>query len=115
MGVFFRRSPPLGRGYFCPREYVSTLGKSAKENRGMRTKQVFGRMGSRSPLYVGILGLLLATAPAKAQDAAPPQGAGQMQRPDEGRGRGVAGKITSLKDGALELTRMDGATVTVKL
>ena len=81
----------------------------------MRTKQVFGRMGSRSPLYVGILGLLLATAPAKAQDAAPPQGAGQMQRPDEGRGRGVAGKITSLKDGALELTRMDGATVTVKL
>lgn len=38
-----------------------------------------------------------------------------MQRPEDGRGRGVAGKIASIKDGAIELTRMDGATVTVKL
>lgn len=38
-----------------------------------------------------------------------------MQRQEEGRGRFVGGKITALKDGALELTRPDGASVTVKL
>jgi len=77
------------------------------------SKQMFSRIWSRSALCLGILGLLLAAAPA--QEAAPPQGAGQMQRPEDWRGRGVAGKITSIKDGALELTQMDGATVTVKL
>lgn len=58
---------------------------------------------------------LLAATPALAQEAAPPQGAGQAQRPEEVRGHGVMGKITSIKDGALELTRIDGASVTVKL
>ena len=81
----------------------------------MGTKQWFCRVWNQSPLFLGILGLLLAAAPAPAQQAAPPQGAGQNQRPEEGRGRGVMGKITSIKDGALELTRMDGASVTVKL
>lgn len=38
-----------------------------------------------------------------------------MQRQEGGRGQGVVGKITAVKDGALELTRMDGASVTVKL
>lgn len=38
-----------------------------------------------------------------------------MQHQEGGRGQGVMGKITAVKDGALELTRMDGATVTVKL
>lgn len=81
----------------------------------MRTKHTFSGIGGRSALSLGILGLLLAATPVLAQEAAPPQGAGQTQRPDEGRGRGVMGKITSIKDGALELARMDGATVTVKL
>ena len=84
----------------------------------MRTKPMTSRIGRRSALslgFLGILGLLLATTPVSAQEAVPPQGAGQTQRPEEGRGRGVAGKITSMKDGALELTRMDGANITVKL
>ncbi|HEV2195215.1 MAG TPA: hypothetical protein VGR55_06515, partial [Candidatus Acidoferrum sp.] len=81
----------------------------------MRTTQWFNRIWGRSLFCLGILGLLLAATPALAQEAAPPQGAGQTQRPDEGRARGVMGKITSIKDGALELTRMDGASVTVKL
>jgi uncharacterized protein DUF5666 len=81
----------------------------------MRTKHTFSGIWGRLALSLGILGLLLAATPVLAQEAAPPQGAGQMQRPDEGRGRGVMGKITAIKDGALELARMDGATVTVKL
>lgn len=71
----------------------------------MRTKQLF-------PL--SLLFLLAATS-ALAQDAAPPQGAGQTRRPEDGRGQFVGGKITAIKEGALELTRMDGASVTVKL
>ena len=81
----------------------------------MRTKHTFSGIWGRFALSLGILGLPLAATPVLAQEAAPPQGAGQTQRPDEGRGRGVMGKITSIKDGALELARMDGATVTVKL
>ena len=81
----------------------------------MRAKQRFNRIWGRSPLYLGILGLLLAATPAPAQEAAPPQEAGQRQRPEGGRGQFVGGKITAIKDGALELTRMDGASVTVKL
>lgn len=79
----------------------------------MRTKQWFNRILGRSPLFLGILGLLLAATPAPAQEAAPPQGAGQRQ--EEGGPRGVMGKITAVKDGTLELTRPDGASVTVKL
>jgi hypothetical protein len=70
----------------------------------MRTKQFF---------QLSLLFLLAATS-ALAQEAVP-QGAGQTQRPVEWRGRGVMGKITSIKDGALELTRMDGGSVTLKL
>lgn len=81
----------------------------------MRTKQWFNRIWGRSPLCSGILGLLLAGMPALAQEAAPTQGAGQAQRPEGGRGQGVMGKITAIKEGAIELTRMDGASVTVKL
>ncbi|HKE34067.1 MAG TPA: DUF5666 domain-containing protein [Candidatus Acidoferrum sp.] len=81
----------------------------------MRTKQWFNGMGGRAPLFLGMLGLLLAAAPALTQQAAPPQGLGQAQRPEEWRGRGVAGKITAIKDRALELTRMDGASLAVKL
>ena len=81
----------------------------------MGTKQCLSRIWGKSPLCLGILGLLLSATPAPAQDAARPQGAGQTQRPDEGRGRGVMGKIAAIKDGALEVARMDGASVTVKL
>lgn len=81
----------------------------------MRTEQWFDQVWGRSPWCIGILGLLLVVAPAPAQESAPPQGAGQMQRPEGGRGQFVAGKITAIKDSALELTRMDGASVTVKL
>ena len=70
----------------------------------MHTKHLF---------RLGLLFLLAATS-ALAQEAAPP-GAGQMQRPEDARGKFVGGKITAIKDGALELTRMDGASVTVKL
>ncbi|HEX8838602.1 MAG TPA: DUF5666 domain-containing protein [Candidatus Acidoferrum sp.] len=79
----------------------------------MFTNLGFSRIWGRSPLFLGILGLLLTATLAPAQDPAPPQGAGQRQ--EEGRARGVMGKITAIKDGALELTRPDGASVTVKL
>ena len=67
--------------------------------------------------------LLLGATPVLAQDRAtpqPPQQSSRMetelrQGPQEGRGRGVVGKITAIKDGALELERMDGGNVTVKL
>ena len=81
----------------------------------MRTKQWFHRICGRSPLCLGVLGLLLAGTPAPAQEAAPPQGAGQAQHPEGGRGQFVGGKIAAIKDGAIELTRMDGGSVTVKL
>jgi len=84
----------------------------------MFAKQWLNAIWGRSPLFLGILGLLLAATPVPAQDAAPQQGsqgAGQTQRPEDWRGRGVAGKITAIKDGSLELTRMDGGSVTVKL
>ncbi len=84
----------------------------------MRVKQPLSRN-----LGLWVLGLLLAAAPALAQEStnsqgqetAPPPGAGRMQGPGEGHGRGVAGKITAIKDGMLELARVDGANVTVKL
>ncbi|HKD49923.1 MAG TPA: DUF5666 domain-containing protein [Candidatus Acidoferrum sp.] len=81
----------------------------------MHTRQWFNRTWGGSPLSLGILALLLAALPALAQGAASSQGAGQTQRPEDWRGRGVAGKITAIKDGSLELTRMDGASVSVKL
>src|SRR5215467_7865931 len=83
--------------------------------RTKHTKQKFSRVWSRSLLWLGILGLLPAAVPAMAQDVTSPQGADQMQRRGEGRGQGVVGQITSIKDGALELKKMDGTTVTVKL
>ena len=56
-----------------------------------------------------------ASSQGQGQQSAPPAGEVRMQGPPEGRGHGVVGKITSIKEGAIELTRMDGASVTVKL
>jgi preprotein translocase subunit YajC len=79
-------------------------------------------MRTKPSLRLSLL-LLLGATPVLAQDpATPPQtqqsspaGAELRQGPQEGRGRGVVGKITAIKDGALELVGMDGARVTVKL
>lgn len=75
--------------------------------------------------------LLLAAAPALAQEPAGPlaqepagppaqqpdmpRGAGRMQNMEDGRGRPVVGKISAIHDGSLEVMRPDGETVTVKL
>jgi len=102
----------LRRGYFYPCGYVSKSTGLQKESRKMRGKQSF---------RLSLL-LLLGATPVLAQDSVtpPPQQSSRTetelrQGPQEGRGRGVAGKITAIKDGAFELERMDGAKVTVKL
>ncbi len=66
--------------------------------------------------------VLLVAAPAMAQDpATPPEpqqsspAGGRMQGPGEDRGLAVFGKITAIKDGALELTKPDGNPATVKI
>ncbi len=66
--------------------------------------------------------LLFVATPAMAQDpATPPEpqqsspNGGRMQGPGEGRGLAVFGKITAIKDGALELTKPDGNPETVKI
>ncbi len=76
-------------------------------------------MHSRQSL-LWVLGLLLTATLALAQqssgqEASPPPGTGQMQRSEQGPRQGVLGKITAIKDGVLELARMDGTTVTVKI
>ncbi|HVH69785.1 MAG TPA: DUF5666 domain-containing protein, partial [Candidatus Dormibacteraeota bacterium] len=49
------------------------------------------------------------------QEAAPPPVVGRMQQPEEGRGRPVFGKITVIKEGALELAGPDGGLITVAI
>jgi hypothetical protein len=68
-----------------------------------------------------LLALAISPVSLRAQDVpygSNPASAGQRNfpRPDEnGRQRPLFGKITAIKEGALELTRPDGGTVTVKL
>src|SRR5260370_7028796 len=67
--------------------------------------------------------LLLAGAAGKAK-ALTPGAAGQdhgaeptarlTQKPEDGRGQPVFGKITAIKKGSIELAKPDGSTVTVK-
>jgi len=67
--------------------------------------------------------LLLGATPVLAQDPVTPPPPPQSSRteielrqgPQGGRGRGVVGKITAIKDSALELERMEGGSVTIKL
>jgi hypothetical protein len=75
-------------------------------------------------VWLGI-GLLLAAAvgwaqepspepQGTAQDAAPPSG-GMKRGPNAGQGQPVFGKITAIHDGAIDLARPDGSSVTVKI
>jgi hypothetical protein len=55
-------------------------------------------------------------APSQGQDqGAPPRGGRGQGRGGPMEGHGVAGKITAMTGGSLELTRPDGTSVTVKL
>jgi preprotein translocase subunit YajC len=78
-------------------------------------------MRMKQSLRLSLL-LLLGATPVLAQDPvtppppqSPPTGTEQRQSLEEARGRGLVGKITAIKDGALELAGMDGTSVTVKL
>src|SRR5207249_282522 len=84
----------LRRGYFYPCGYVSKSTGLQKESRKMRGKQSF---------RLSLL-LLLGATPVLAQDSVtpPPQQSSRTetelrQGPQEGRGRGVAGKITAIR------------------
>ncbi|HVH60439.1 MAG TPA: hypothetical protein VM709_08895, partial [Candidatus Sulfotelmatobacter sp.] len=74
-------------------------------------------MRMKPSLRLSLLLLLGATAvlaqdpvtPRQPQQSSP---TGEELRPQDGHGRDVVGKITAIKDGALELVRMDGARVT---
>jgi hypothetical protein len=50
-----------------------------------------------------------------SSDAAPAQNSGSRQRGGEGGPRPLFGKITAIRDGAIELATLDGQTLTVKL
>ena len=76
-------------------------------------------MRSKPSLPLGLL-LLLGASPVLAQDPATPPAQSsprgtERQSQEEGRGRGVVGKITAIKDGAVELAKIDGTSVTVRL
>jgi preprotein translocase subunit YajC len=57
-----------------------------------------------------------AAAQGQDQGAPPPGGQRRGQRgPSEGQGQPLIGKITAIKDGAVELAKPDGTTVTIKI
>ena len=73
-------------------------------------------------VFVGFLGML-GVMMAAAQDAPPPnsssapqqQGRGRVWQGQEGGQRPLFGKITAMRDGAVDITRPDGQVVTVKV
>ena len=79
-------------------------------------------MRGKQSFWLSLL-LLLGATPVLAQDPVTPPPPPQSSRteielrqgPQGGRGRGVVGKITAIKDSALELERMEGGSVTIKL
>jgi len=78
--------------------------------------------GYRPLVFVGFLGMLCVTAGA-AQDvpspnfgAAPPQqGRARVWQGQQGGQRPLFGRITAMRDGAMDITRPDGQVVTVKV
>src|SRR5437762_5529489 len=52
---------------------------------------------------------------APAQEQGAPRAVGQWQIPNDGPGRTLLGKITTINEGSLELAKPDGTTATVKL
>jgi len=52
---------------------------------------------------------------APAQEQGAPPGAGQRQRPSEGQGRPLVGKITAISAGTIQIATVDGGTITVKI
>jgi hypothetical protein len=98
------------------------LGFASLPRRGLAKGMVmteYGKQFSR----LGLLMLLFAAMP-RAQAPAPAtpsqsQGAAVTerltQRPDDGRGLPLLGKITAISKGSMELAKPDGSTATVKL
>jgi hypothetical protein len=78
--------------------------------------------GYRLLVFVAFLGML-GVVVAAAQDAPPPstgsappqQGRVRVWQSQEGGQRPLFGKITAMRDGAMDITRADGQVVTVKL
>jgi preprotein translocase subunit YajC len=62
-----------------------------------------------------IAAALAARAAAQSQDQGAPSPGGQRRGPNDGQGQPLIGKITAIKDGAVELAKPDGTTVTVKI
>jgi preprotein translocase subunit YajC len=58
---------------------------------------------------------LTAGAAAMSQDQGAPPPGGQRRGPNDGPGQPLIGKITAIKDGAVELAKPDGTTVTIKI
>jgi hypothetical protein len=62
-----------------------------------------------------IAGALVPGAAAQSQDQGAPPPTGQRRGPNDGPGQPLLGKITAIKDGAVELAKPDGTSVTVKI
>jgi Domain of unknown function (DUF5666) len=77
---------------------------------------------NRLVALMGLSGLLVATAVCAQEAPAQNPDSGQPQQQGQGRNRGgqngerpLFGKITAIHDGAIEIARQDGQTVTVKV
>jgi preprotein translocase subunit YajC len=65
-----------------------------------------------------IAGALVGGAGAQSQDQGAPPSGGQrrgQRGPNDGQGQPLFGKITAIKDGAVELAKPDGSALTVKI
>ena len=74
-----------------------------------------GKQSLLRVLSLSVLGLLLTATPTPSQEAAPKPGTNRMQHLNEGPGQPVFGKITAIKERALELARPDGGIITVAI
>jgi len=79
-------------------------------------------MPKYSKQFLGLSGLFLmfvtasrAQTPAPTQDQGGPPAGRARGETRENRGPGLFGKITAISNGSIELTKSDGATVTVKI